>query len=166
MKKLKVFVWLFLIFIPSFVLSQTGEVIKVKDGDTIDIVSNGYKFTCRLYGIDAPETPKRKKPGQPYGNEATQELKQLILRQTVDIQLTGEKTYRREVCHITKDGKDINLEMVKRGYAWAYRHYLHGPYASEYIDAERDARGKRLGLWQDVNPLPPWEFRKLLKTKR
>jgi hypothetical protein len=48
MKKLKVFVCLFFIFIPSFVLSQSGEVIKVKDGDTVDILSNGYKFTCRL----------------------------------------------------------------------------------------------------------------------
>ncbi|MFA6055601.1 MAG: hypothetical protein WC769_09520 [Thermodesulfovibrionales bacterium] len=43
MKKLKVFVCLFFIFIPSFVLSQSGEVIKVKDGDTVDILSNGYK---------------------------------------------------------------------------------------------------------------------------
>ncbi|MFA4920397.1 MAG: hypothetical protein WC581_14310 [Thermodesulfovibrionales bacterium] len=48
MKKLKVFVCLFFIFIPSFVLSQSGEVIKVKYGDTVDILSNGKKFTCRL----------------------------------------------------------------------------------------------------------------------
>ena len=43
MKKLKVFVCLFFILIPSFVLSQSGEVIKVKDGDTVDILSNGSK---------------------------------------------------------------------------------------------------------------------------
>jgi hypothetical protein len=48
MKKLKVFVCLFFFFIPSFVLSQSGEGIKVKDGDTVDILSNSYKFTCRL----------------------------------------------------------------------------------------------------------------------
>ncbi len=50
MKKLKVFVCLFFIFIPAVVLSQSGEPIKVKDGDTVDILSNGYKYTCRLYG--------------------------------------------------------------------------------------------------------------------
>jgi len=46
MKKLKLFVCLFFIFIPSFALSQSGQVIKVKDGDTIDILSND-NFLCR-----------------------------------------------------------------------------------------------------------------------
>ncbi len=53
--------------------------------------------------------------------------------------------------------------MVTRSYAWTYRHYLKVPYASEYIDAENEDRGKRLGLWQQANPQPPWEFRKMRK---
>jgi endonuclease YncB( thermonuclease family) len=39
--------------------------------------------------------------------------------------------------------RDINREMVREGYAWAYREYLHGPYASEYIDAEKKSRFTR-----------------------
>ncbi|MHC4322172.1 MAG: thermonuclease family protein [Planctomycetota bacterium] len=58
------------------------------------------------------------------------------------------------------DGLDINLEMVKRGYAWAYRKYLKRPYTSDYIEAEKRAREKGLGLWKDNNPVPPWEFRR------
>ncbi len=50
--------------------------------------------------------------------------------------------------------------MIETGYAWAYRKYLKRPYASEYIDAENQARKNRLGLWQQYNPVPPWEFRK------
>ena len=73
----------------------------------------------------------------------------------------GAKTYNREVCMIKKSGQDINLEMVQEGYAWAYGQYLKRPYASDYIDAERNARDKRLGLWKDSNPMPPWEFRKM-----
>jgi endonuclease YncB( thermonuclease family) len=61
------------------------------------------------------------------------------------------------------DHRDINREMVKEGYAWAYKEYLKGPYASEYIDAENDARSKHLGIWQQANPMPPWEFRKRLR---
>jgi len=61
--------------------------------------------------------------------------------------------------------KDINREMVRQGYAWAYKEYLHGPYASEYIEAEREARSQHLGLWQQMNPEPPWEFRRLLRVK-
>jgi micrococcal nuclease len=147
----------------------TGKVMQVKDGDTVVIspVEGGSFFTCRLYGIDAPETshPRFGQPGQPYGEEASKEVKKLILGQTVEVTTTGEKTYKREVCHIRKDGVDINLEMVKRGYAWAYRHYLKRPYASEYIEAENDARAKKLGLWADTNPTPPWEFRRKLKGK-
>ena len=143
------------------------------DGDTVVIspIDGGAFFKCRLYGIDAPETPKygRRgrllKPGQLFGEEASVELKKLILGQAVEVAMTGAKTYNREVCRIMKNGMDVNLEMVKRGYAWAYRHYLHRPYASEYIDAETAARERHLGLWQDVNPTPPWEFRKALKRR-
>jgi len=112
------------------------------------------RFTCRLYGIDAPEIPHRKKPGQPYGFEAKEELRSLVYRQKVKVTLTGEKTYRREVCIVKKGGMNVNLEMVKRGYAWAYRRYLKGPYASEYLEAEKVARASQLGLWEQKNPQP------------
>lgn len=139
-----------------------GKVMQVKDGDTVVVspVNGGQFFTCRLYGIDTPEITHGKKSGQPYGNEAAKELKRLVLGQTVEITTTGAKTYNREVCIIQKDGQDINLEMVRKGYAWAYKQYLKRPHASEHIDAERGAREQRLGLWKNNNPTPPWEFRK------
>lgn len=139
-----------------------GTVSKVKDGDTVVITpSFGRKqFTCRLYGIDAPETSKGRKRGQPYGELAERELRFLVLHYSVEAILTGKKSYNREICFIRKNDVDINLDMVKRGYAWAYRQYLKRPYASEYIDAEEEAREKGLGLWRQRNPVPPWEFRR------
>lgn len=139
-----------------------GTVMQVKDGDTVTVRPDegGQFITCRLYGIDTPETAKRGKSGQAYGEEATKELKKLTLGQTVTVETTGAKTYNREVCIIKKNGTDINLEMVKRGYAWAYVQYLKRPHASEYIEAEKEARSKKLGLWQESNPTPPWEWRK------
>jgi endonuclease YncB( thermonuclease family) len=150
---------------PSFSSTEStyiiGKITKIKDGDTAVIKPDNRKsLTCRLYGIDTPETPKRGKQGQPYSREASNELSALIYEQIVSITLTGDKTYNREVCLIEKDGIDINLEMVKKGYAWAYIEYLKRPYASEYINAEKEAREKRLGIWQQANPEPPWEFRK------
>ena len=144
-----------------------GKVMQVKDGDTVVIapLEGGQFFTCRLYGIDTPEIAHGHKPGQPYGEEAAKELKRLVLGQTVEVTTTGAKTYNREVCIIKKDSINVNLEMVRRGYAWAYKQYLKRPYASEYINAERTARDKRLGLWKDSNPTPPWEFRRQLKGR-
>lgn len=162
-----IFFLLFLPIIPTLSFasqakSVSGKVMQVKDGDTVVIQpeDGGQFFTCRLYGIDTPEITHGRKPGQPYGEEASKELKKLILGQHVQVETTGAKTYKREVCIIKKDGADINLEMVRKGYAWAYKQYLKRPYASDYIDAERSARDKRLGLWKDNNPMPPWDFRK------
>ena len=158
------FLSIFILFAPITALAYQGEIIhgtvvQVKDGDTVVIspLSGENQFTCRLYGIDAPEA------GQMFGDEAREELKALIFQQRVRVTLNGGRSYRREICVIEKDGIDINREMVARGYAWAYREYLKGPYASEYIEAEKEARTRRLGLWQQVNPQPPWEFRKIIK---
>jgi endonuclease YncB( thermonuclease family) len=58
------------------------------------------------------------------------------------------------------NGKNINLEQVKAGFAWAYAQFLDRPYASEFYNAEKEARKKKLGLWKESNPMPPWEWRK------
>ncbi len=161
---------LFIILLSLSIFSQTyakdsrtirGTVTKVSDGDTVIIRPfSGKLFKCRLYGIDAPEISHNGRPGQPYGNAADRELNNLVMNTAVDITLTGDSSFDREICIIKKMGLDINREMVKRGYAWAYREYLKGPYASEYIDAEKEAQKMRRGLWQQMNPTPPWEFRK------
>ncbi len=140
----------------------TGKVMQVKDGDTVVIspMEGGQFFICRLYGIDAPETPKNGKSVQPYGEESTKELKKLILGQEVSAEIHDRDKYGRKVCIIRKDNKDMNLDMISRGAAWAYRKYLKSPYAADYIQAESEARSKGLGLWRQSNPEPPWEFRK------
>jgi endonuclease YncB( thermonuclease family) len=148
-----------------------GIVSKVSDGDTVHVTDpKGTKVKVRLYGIDAPETEKSNKrtghvskPGQPYGEEAYQTLYKKINRKTVKLDIMDIDQYKRSVGIVYLNGKNINQEMVAEGYAWAYRQYLDRPHASEYIQAEDQARSKRLGLWQQNNPQPPWEFRKSLK---
>ncbi|MBI5633817.1 MAG: thermonuclease family protein, partial [Nitrospirae bacterium] len=95
-----------------------GRVMKVSDGDTVTISPHegGQFYKCRLYGIDAPELSHgHNKPGQPYGEEAMRELKQLILGQNVEVEIKATDRYHRKVCRISRDGVDINLEMIKRG---------------------------------------------------
>ena len=112
-----------------------------------------------------PLVRHRRTGNAPSPTKAARELQRLILGQTVEVKLTGQKTHNREVCIIEKDGKDINKEMVRRGYAWAYRKHLRRPYTSEYIGAEEEARAQRLGLWQQTNPQPPWEFRRQVRGR-
>jgi endonuclease YncB( thermonuclease family) len=77
--------------------------------------------------------------------------------------------YARLVCIVFVDGRDAGLELIKEGFAWAYSKYL--PEASietqqSYTAAEAVARARRIGLWADADPQPPWEYRKIEKEQR
>ena len=149
--------------VPSYASPRTaeGEVTRVLDGDTLALATReGTKLRVRLYGIDAPEVRHEEMAGQPYGKEAKAALAALALGRRVTVEIVEIDAHRRMVGIVYRSGVDINLEMVRIGYAWAYRRYLSAPYASRYLDAEREARGKRLGLWKDANPDPPWEFKR------
>ncbi len=149
--------------VPSCASPRTveGEVSRVIDGDTVALTTReGTKLRVRLYGIDAPEVRHEKTAGQPYGKEAKEALTALALGRRVTVEIVDIDVHGRTVGIVHRSGVDINLEMVRSGYAWAYRRYLSAPYASRYLDAEREARGRRLGLWKDANPGPPWEFKR------
>ena len=150
-----------------------GIVTQITDGDTVKLETDeGTRLKIRLYGIDAPETEKINhrtgtvsKQGQPYGEEAYRALKSKMLDGKVKVDIMAIDRYKRMVGIVYLNNRNINLEMVREGWAWAYREYLDRPYASEYIDAESEARTKKLSLWQQPNPQPPWEFRKLMRLR-
>ena len=141
-----------------------GVVRAVYDGDTLLLATRQEsRLKVRLYGIDAPETAKPDMPGQPFGAVAKRTLMYKVMGRQVAAEIIDIDQFHRSVAVIRYSGRDINREMVAEGLAWAYRQYLQGAYASEYIGAENRARSRRAGLWRDANPAPPWEFRQALK---
>jgi micrococcal nuclease len=143
-----------------------GHVTRVSDGDTVNIVTaDGTKLRIRLCGADAPEVSHPGKPGQPYGEEAGRALANKVQGQNITLQVMDIDRYKRVVAILVLDGRDINLEMVREGWAWAYRQYLDRPHSSGYIQAEELARKERRGLWRQSNPQPPWEFRRGLRER-
>lgn len=138
-----------------------GMVKAVYDGDTVLLATREEsRLKVRLYGVDAPETRKPDKPGQPYGDVARRTLMYKIMGRQVVAEIVDIDQYKRAVAVIRYSGRDINREMVADGMAWAYRQYLQGSYESEYINSENRARSRRTGLWRESNPQPPWDFRK------
>lgn len=165
---------IFLSFLPAIAEEKPlrtidGIVIDVSAGDTIKVVdSQGKTSKVRFYMVDAPEKdkPNQKagslnRPGQPYGDEAWKALSAKIYgkRVKVDVMVLNRKNVMSVVW---LDGRNINREMVAEGWAWAYRRHRDQPHAPEYIQAEEHARSRKLGLWQQSAPQPPWEFRKML----
>ena len=138
-----------------------GVVKAVYDGDTILLATREEsRLKVRLYGIDAPETIKPDKRGQPYGDVSKRMLMYKIMGRRVTAEIIDIDQYKRAVAVVRYNGRDINREMVVEGMAWAYRQYLEGPYESEYIGTESRARSRRTGLWRESNPQPPGEFRR------
>jgi endonuclease YncB( thermonuclease family) len=133
-----------------------ATVISVGDGDTIRVRMNGKPITVRLACIDAPEMAQR-----PYGQNARQYLQQrLPVGSTVTLDEKTTDRYGRLVAEVFKD-ININLVLVEDGQAFAYRQYLSGCDAKEYLDAEVRASRRRYGVWQVEGGITrPWDFRK------
>lgn len=109
-----------LFFIAFFTNSYeiSGKVIKVTDGDTVTIITSDYqKHRIRLYCIDTPEK------GEPNAQKAKQTLADMIFKKKVKASCIGKDRYKRDICTIRYRGRNINLQMVKRGLAKVFRKY-------------------------------------------
>jgi endonuclease YncB( thermonuclease family) len=106
----------------------------------------------RLYGIDAPEYRQTCRDGeghnQPCGKMAGDALSKLIGKAAITCTTLDRDRYGRQVS-VCKDGtRDINREMVRQGWAIAYRKH-----ALDYVSAEREAKTAKRGIWA-------WSFEK------
>jgi endonuclease YncB( thermonuclease family)/methylphosphotriester-DNA--protein-cysteine methyltransferase len=141
-----------------------GKVIRVSDGDTIAVLDKDNKqHKIRFQGIDAPESK------QDFGQASKENLSKMIFGKQVTVIWEKVDKYRRTVGKVLLDGKDINIEQVKAGFAWHYKKYADEQPPEDritYARAEEIARAGKLGLWQDPNPTPPGEWRVEAKTER
>jgi len=148
---------LLLLSITSQAAALEGKVIRILDGDTIEILdAETTPHKVRLAGIDAPEK------GQAFGSVAKRHLASLVFGRVVEVESHKRDKYRRVVGKIVYDGQDMNLEMVSAGYAWWYRKYSGEQSSADrrrYEEAEAFARAERVGLWADKAPMAPWEWR-------
>lgn len=129
----------------------TGRIVGIADGDTATLlIAEKREIRIRLDQIDAPEKD------QAFGQASKRSLSELIFGKSVTVQVKTTDRYGRTVGTIVAKGLDVNREQIRRGMAWAYRKYLCDP---GLLAVEASARNERRGLWDEPNPLPPWEFR-------
>ena len=102
----------------SSVATIQGKVVKVTDGDTVTVLdADNKKHKVRLTGIDAPERR------QAYGEKSKEHLRQLVLLKDVTVQSSGTDRYKRVLGKVLLNELDVNLEQIKQGVAWHYKHY-------------------------------------------
>ncbi len=147
----------------AFPPSGEAKVLRVIDGDTVDVTYAGRRVRLRLSAIDCPED------GQPWGDMATAGLIKMIGGRPVRLETYGADRHGRLIAtiHVFHGQKrqwiNVNERMVILGHAWVMRaFYGHLPRRKQ-IDLnrmERWAQDKRVGLWRDKNPIPPWKWRR------
>ncbi len=128
-------------------------VLRVIDGDSIVLDD----VRIRLEGIDAPETTQAcglRTSGQwRCGEGATQQLIKLINKRPVVCENMGLDKYRRTLGRCLAGNTNLNAEMVRTGYAWAFVRY-----SKAYVAQETEAKAARAGIWQG-DAQPAWEYR-------
>lgn len=143
--------------------SFEGEVIALADGDTFTILRtlpDGRKaqVEIRPHKVDCPESY------QAYGNRAKDFTADLIFRKVVRVTRAQKSdSHDRMVARVElPDGRVLNDELVRAGFAWVDPRYARGDKALYRLEDE--ARRAKRGLWADLDtakpPIPPWEFRK------
>ncbi|WP_255535106.1 thermonuclease family protein [Cellulophaga sp. E16_2] len=131
-----------------------AKIIRILDGDTVEVLYGELPIKLRLAHIDCPE----KRGKQPFGNKAKLALSDLCFGQMV--QIDSDKKFDRNGRLIgvifNADGLNVNKEMVRLGMAWHYKKYSDD---MSYDQLEKEARKDKVGLWIEPNPIAPWNFR-------
>lgn len=150
---------LIVLFLISSAQGWTGKVVGVSDGNTIKVLNDGKLVKIRLYGIDTPEK------AQSFGRKAKKFTSNFATNKIANVKSIDTDGYGRTVALVNVYGKSLNKELVRAGYAWVYRQYCKESFCAEWINIEGIARKAGAGLWIEPNPIPPWEWRKMKKSK-
>ena len=128
------------------------RVIKVVDGDTIDVSIAGQTERIRIIGLDTPETVDPRQTVECFGLEASAKAKELLLNQQVRLEADstqGERgTFGRLLRYVfLADGRNYALEMIKQGYGHEYTYNVPHKHQQAFQQAEKEARDAERGLW-------------------
>lgn len=127
------------------------QVVKVIDGDTIDIIYQGKKERVRLLRVDTPESvhPDRSRNTE-MGRRASAYTKSRLTGKYVGLEFEGKKRgrYGRLLAYVIVDGQNFNLELVQKGWSPYYTKYgKSDKYHTDFLAAEKEAKAKGLNIW-------------------
>ncbi len=164
LRKILPFLLILSLFHPLYA-NESAIVISVTDGDTLRIFYKGEDKKVRLIGIDAPESkvnPKAEKDANRSGEDiktiirmgkkATRFVEKLVKpgdQVSIEFDLEKRDKYGRLLAYVyLSDGRMLNEEIVKAGYANLLTHPPNVKYEKKFLKAYREARNNKRGLWK------------------
>ena len=135
------------------------EVLRVIDGDTIEVNIDGEPVTVRMIGIDCPESVHPDESlNTEYGETAAEFTRSLLEGKNVvleyDEQLTDD--YDRTLAYVYLEGhtensfqgsRTINAYLIEKGYARAMTIEPNTKYADAFEIKESLAQRNEVGFW-------------------
>ena len=136
-----------------------GRVVKVIDGDTVDVSMDGRTERIRLIGVDTPETKKPNTPVQCFGPEASEHIESLLPVGTpvlVQRDIEARDPFGRLLGYIyrTSDNLFVNQDLIVNGFARPLSIAPNTAFASEFARLAQAARSTKTGLWGECPSEP------------
>jgi len=135
------------------VYAPNATLVRVVDGDTVEVEVDGQREKVRLIGIDTPETKKPNTPVECFGPEASAFTTSLLPEGTpllLERDVEARDDYDRLLAYVYRadDGLFVNLEIVAQGYANLLTFPPNVAHVDEFVAAARAAEAADLGLWR------------------
>jgi micrococcal nuclease len=139
---------------PSFPDGTTpATVVRVVDGDTIEVEIEGETYKVRYIGIDTPETVDPRRPVGCFGEEASAANKALVEGLIVGLEgdVSDTDRFGRLLRYVWLDSQEmVNALLVRDGYAQASAYPPDVRYQEFFDGLEAEARSAERGLWGAV----------------
>lgn len=134
---------------PTPALATEASVVRVIDGDTIEVDIGGTLYKVRYIGINTPETVHPTRGEEPYGKEASAKNRELVDGKVVRLErdVSEADKYGRLLRYVWVGDLFVNAELVRLGYAQVVTYPPDVKYQDLFLQLQREAREAGRGLW-------------------
>ena len=148
---IKLFITIFSILNIGTPETISGKVIRVIDGNTIEILDSEKEVVkIMLSEVDCPEL------GQEFSEEAKKLTEKLVLKKRVVVELKGKDRWGNKLGQVMlNNGKLLHHELLQNGLAWAKEEDNEA-----LVNMQATAKASKSGLWISEDPTPPWIYRR------
>lgn len=136
--------------------TASADVVRVIDGDTIEVKVGGRVEKVRYIGIDCPES------SQEWGKQATEKNKDLARGSvTLEFDVQERDRYGRLLAYVWSGSTMINEALVEEGLAMIATYPPNVKYVDRFRKAQEYARSNGNGFWKDGGlKESPYQYRK------
>ncbi|MFX3637339.1 MAG: thermonuclease family protein [Candidatus Pristimantibacillus sp.] len=132
-----------------------AKIKRVVDGDTMRVLINNQEETIRLLLVDTPETKKQGTPVQPFGPEASDYAKEILITGKsvkLEIDVSESDKYSRLLVYLWVDDILFNELLLVKGLARvAYVYPPNVKYVEQFRALQKQSQESSIGIWSIEN---------------